>query len=116
MIACKGVAYSASLSGFRGGPIFPGMFIGAALGIAFSHLPGLPLIAGVGIGIGAMTCAMLGLPLVSVLLASLLLAADGVDADAAHHRRRRRVVHRLGAPRTGTRRRPRRRAPSLSGR
>jgi H+/Cl- antiporter ClcA len=79
LIACKGFAYSASLSGFRGGPVFPGMFIGAAVGIAMSHLPGLPMIAGVGIGIGAMTTAMLGLPLVSVLLASLLLAADGIE-------------------------------------
>ena len=78
LVLCKGAAYSASLSGFRGGPVFPGMFIGAALGIALSHLPGLPMIAGVGMGIGAMTVAMLGLPLVSVLLASLLLAADGV--------------------------------------
>lgn len=78
LLVCKGFAYSASLSGFRGGPIFPGMFLGAALGIAMSHLPGLPMIAGVGIGIGAMTTAMLGLPLVSVLLPSLLLAADGI--------------------------------------
>jgi len=78
LIVCKGLAYSASLSAFRGGPIFPGMFIGAALGIAFSHLPGLPLIAGVGIGIGAMTVSMLGLPLVAVLLPTLLLSADGI--------------------------------------
>jgi H+/Cl- antiporter ClcA len=78
LLACKGIAYGASLSSFRGGPIFPGIFVGATLGIAFSHLPGLPLIAGVGIGIGAMTCAMLGLPLASVLLASLLLSGDGV--------------------------------------
>jgi H+/Cl- antiporter ClcA len=78
LVLCKGAAYCLSLSGFRGGPVFPGMFIGAALGIALSHLPGLPMIAGVGMGIGAMTAAMLGLPLVSVLLASLLLAADGI--------------------------------------
>ena len=78
LVLCKGAAYGVSLSGFRGGPIFPGMFIGAALGIALSHLPGLPMIAGVGMGIGAMTVAMLGLPLVSVLLPSLLLASDGV--------------------------------------
>lgn len=78
LLVCKGFAYSVSLSGFRGGPVFPGMFLGAALGIAMSHLPGLPMIAGVGIGIGAMTTAMLGLPLVSVLLAALLLAADGI--------------------------------------
>ena len=78
LVLCKGAAYGVSLSGFRGGPIFPGMFVGAALGIALSHLPGLPMIAGVGMGIGAMTVAMLGLPLVSVLLPSLLLASDGV--------------------------------------
>jgi H+/Cl- antiporter ClcA len=79
LVLCKGLAYSASLSSFRGGPIFPGMFIGGALGILLSHLPGLPMIAGVGMGIGAVTVAMLGLPLVSVLLAALLLSADGLS-------------------------------------
>ena len=52
LIVCKGLAYSVSLSSFRGGPTFPGMFIGAAGGIALSHLPGLPMIAGVAMGIG----------------------------------------------------------------
>ncbi len=79
LLLCKGTAYSLSLSGFRGGPVFPGMFIGAALGIALSHLPGLPMIAGVGMGIGATSVAMLGLPLVSVLLPSLLLSSDSVS-------------------------------------
>ena len=78
LTVCKGAAYGLSLSSFRGGPVFPGMFIGAALGIALSHLPGLSMIAGVGMGIGAMTVAMLGLPMVSVLLASLLLSSDGL--------------------------------------
>ena len=55
LLACKGLAYGVSLSSFRGGPIFPAMFIGAAGGIALSHLPGLPLVAGVAMGIGAMT-------------------------------------------------------------
>jgi hypothetical protein len=54
------------------------MFLGAAGGIALSHLPGLPLIDGVAMGIGAMTTVMLRLPLTSVLLATLLLGADGV--------------------------------------
>jgi H+/Cl- antiporter ClcA len=75
---CKALAYGLSLSSFRGGPTFPGMFIGAAGGIALSHGPGLPMIAGVGMGIGAMTVAMLGLPLTSVLVASLFLEADAV--------------------------------------
>ena len=75
---CKSLAYGASLSAFRGGPTFPGMFIGAAGGMALSHLPGLPMIAGVGMGIGAMTVAMLGFPLTSVLIVAILLQADAV--------------------------------------
>jgi H+/Cl- antiporter ClcA len=78
LVVCKGLAYSVSLSGFRGGPIFPAMFIGAAGGIALSHLPGLPLVPGVAMGIGAMSVVMLSLPLTSVLLATLLLASDGL--------------------------------------
>jgi H+/Cl- antiporter ClcA len=78
LIVCKGLAYGISLSAFRGGPTFPGMFIGAVGGIALSHLPGLPMIAGVAMGIGAMTVVMLGLPLTSVLLTTLFLQADGL--------------------------------------
>ena len=78
LIVCKGLAYSISLSSFRGGPTFPGMFIGAAGGIALSHLPGLPMIAGAAIGIGAMTAGMLQLPITAVLLTTLFLGADGV--------------------------------------
>jgi H+/Cl- antiporter ClcA len=78
LLVCKGIAYTASLSSFRGGPIFPSMFIGAAGGIALSHAPGLPMVAGVAMGIGAMTAVMLGLPLTAVLLASVFMAADGL--------------------------------------
>ena len=78
LIACKGLAYSASLSSFRGGPIFPAMFLGAAGGMALSHLPGLPLVPAIAMGIGTMCTVMLRLPLTSVLLATLLLSADGL--------------------------------------
>jgi H+/Cl- antiporter ClcA len=78
LLACKGLAYGVSLSSFRGGPVFPAMFIGATGGIALSHLPGLPMVAGAAMGIGAMSAVMLKLPLSSVLLATLLLAADGL--------------------------------------
>jgi H+/Cl- antiporter ClcA len=78
LIACKGLAYGVSLSSFRGGPTFPAMFLGAAGGVALSHLPGLPLVDGVAMGIGAMSVVMLRLPLTSVLLATLLLASDGL--------------------------------------
>jgi H+/Cl- antiporter ClcA len=78
LLACKGLAYGASLSSFRGGPVFPAMFLGAVGGVALSHLPGLPLVDGVAIGISAMTAVMLRLPLTSVLLATLLLGSDGL--------------------------------------
>ena len=80
LLVCKGIAYGVSLAGFRGGPTFPGMFLGAVGGMALSHLPGLPMIVGVGMGIGAMTTVMLGgLPLTSVLLTLLFLQADSLD-------------------------------------
>jgi H+/Cl- antiporter ClcA len=55
------------------------MFLGAVGGVALSHLPGLPLVYGVAMGIGAMTVVMLRLPLTSVLLATLLLASDSLE-------------------------------------
>jgi H+/Cl- antiporter ClcA len=79
LLACKGIAYGVSLSSFRGGPTFPAMFLGAAGGVALSHLPGLPLVDGVAMAIGAMTAVMLRLPLTAVLLATLLLASDGLE-------------------------------------
>jgi H+/Cl- antiporter ClcA len=79
LLVCKGLAYGASLSGFRGGPTFPALFLGAAGGMALSHLPGLPLIYGVAMGIGAMCAVMLRLPMTSVLLATLLLSSDGLE-------------------------------------
>ncbi len=78
LVVFKSLAYGAALTSFRGGPVFPAMFIGAAGGMALSHLPGLPMIAGVAMGMGAMTVAMLGLPLLSLLLVVLLLQADGL--------------------------------------
>jgi hypothetical protein len=78
LLACKAVAYGVSLSSFRGGPVFPALFTGAAGGILLSHLPGLPMVAGMAMGIGAMSVTMLGLPLTSVLLATVLMFSDGL--------------------------------------
>ncbi len=78
LLVCKGLAYGVSLSAFRGGPIFPSMFIGAVGGTALSHAAGLPLTAGFAMGIGAMCVAVLGLPMTSVLLATLLLGRAGL--------------------------------------
>ncbi|HEY6379165.1 MAG TPA: chloride channel protein [Candidatus Dormibacteraeota bacterium] len=79
LVACKGLAYAGSLSSFRGGPTFPAMFLGAAGGLALSHLPGLPMISAAAMGIGAMSAVMLRLPMTSVLLATLLLLSDGLE-------------------------------------
>jgi hypothetical protein len=78
LVLCKALAYGISLGSFRGGPIFPALFVGAAGAIALSHLPGLPLVPAVAMGLGAMSVVMLGLPLSSVLLATLLLFSDGL--------------------------------------
>jgi H+/Cl- antiporter ClcA len=78
LLACKGLGYSLSMSSFRGGPVFPALFLGAAGGMALSHLPGLPLVPAVAMGIGSMSAVMLRLPLTSVLLATVLLFSDGV--------------------------------------
>jgi H+/Cl- antiporter ClcA len=76
---CKTFVYGLSLSAFRGGPVFPAMFIGAVLGIAAAGLPGMSLAPAIAMGIGAMCAAMLRLPLTSTLLATLLLGTDGVS-------------------------------------
>ena len=79
LVVGKSVAYTLSLAGFRGGPTFPAMFIGAAGGLALSHLPGLPPIAGAAMGIGAMAVAILRLPMTAVLLTAVFLQADSVE-------------------------------------
>ncbi|MGO9333344.1 MAG: chloride channel protein [Acidimicrobiales bacterium] len=78
LLICKGLAYAVSLSSFRGGPIFPSMFIGAAGGIALSHVGGLPMIAGAAMGVGAMIAGALKMPMTAVLLPSLLFLSDAV--------------------------------------
>jgi chloride channel protein, CIC family len=76
VIVCKGLAYAVSLSAFRGGPIFPSLFIGGAIGVVAADLPGMSLVPGLAIGIGAMCVSMLRLPFTSVLLATVLLSSD----------------------------------------
>jgi len=78
LIVCKGIGYGAALGGFRGGPTFPAMFLGAAGGTALAHLPGLQALSGAAIGMGAMTVGMLRLPMTSVLLATLFLGSTGL--------------------------------------
>src|SRR3954452_7277178 len=77
LVACKALAYAGALVAFRGGPTFPALFIGAAGGMLASHLPGLSLVAGVAMGLGAMTTGMLRLPFTALLVTTLVLGSDG---------------------------------------
>ena len=53
VIVFKGLAYMLSLGSFRGGPVFPALFLAAAGGIMASRLPGFTLTPAVAVGMGA---------------------------------------------------------------
>ncbi len=78
LLAFKGLAYAVSLAGFRGGPAFPAIFLGAAAGMMAAELPGFELTPAVAVGIGAAVAAVLRLPLSAVVLATLLTAHAGL--------------------------------------
>ena len=77
LIVFKGLAWSVSLAGFRGGPTFPGLLLGVAAGLLATHLPGLAMTPAVAVGMGAAVAAVLRLPLAAVVLATLLTAHTG---------------------------------------
>jgi H+/Cl- antiporter ClcA len=84
LIAAKALAYGVSLAcGFRGGPIFPAVF----LGIGLATLPVVwfdvsPTLA-VAIGAAAGMAAQSRLILASMLFAALLVGTQGLDATPA---------------------------------
>lgn len=79
LLLFKGLAWSVSLSSFRGGPTFPAILMGAVGGIAASHLPGLSLTPAVAVGMGVMVVSFLKLPLSAIIIASVLCASAGLD-------------------------------------
>ena len=81
LVAAKGLAYALSLgAGFRGGPVFPAIAIGVAVGmLAADVLPGLDTTPAVAAGIAAGTTAVLRVPFTAVLLVSLLMGASAFD-------------------------------------
>ena len=78
LIAFKGLAYAVSLGSFRGGPVFPAMFLGSAAGLMAAQLPGFEATPAVAVGIGAALAAVLRLPLSAVVLALLLTSKGGL--------------------------------------
>lgn len=84
LIVAKGLAYTISLSaGFRGGPIFPAIFLGVALAtlavIAFDMSPTVAVAIGAAAGMAAQS-RLLFAPLV---LATLLTGTGGLDTGPA---------------------------------
>jgi len=79
LILFKGLAYSVSLGGARGGPTFPAMFLGLVAGLLCGHLPGFSETPAVAALMGAATVSMLKLPLSSIIIA-LVVAQPGVAA------------------------------------
>jgi len=81
LLAFKGVAYGLSLGSFRGGPVFPAMFLGAAGGMMAAQLPGFELTPAVAVGVAAGVTAVLRLPLSGVVLGILLTIQAGPGAS-----------------------------------
>lgn len=108
LLLAKAIAYGLSLSSFRGGPVFPAMYLGAVLGVASSSLPGMSLVPGVAMGLGAMAVAMLDLPLTSVMLASLFVGFDALEVMPL-------VIVAVVVSYVASARLPRRAAPAAAG-
>jgi H+/Cl- antiporter ClcA len=81
VVVAKGLAYSLSLgAGFRGGPIFPAVTIGTALGVAAADLlPGLEATPAIATGIAASVAVVLRAPFSAALLATLLVGEAAAD-------------------------------------
>jgi chloride channel protein, CIC family len=80
LIVFKGIGYSLSAAGFRGGPTFPAMFLGAAAGLMASHLPGYELTPAVAVGMAVGVVAVLRLPLSAVVIGVLLTDRSGAGS------------------------------------
>ncbi|MEW2082432.1 chloride channel protein [Streptomyces sp. NPDC005283] len=75
VILCKGAAYAFCLGSLRGGPIFPALFLGGAIGVLLAPLPGLGVVPGLAAGMAATATSALRLPVSSVVLVVLLLGS-----------------------------------------
>jgi H+/Cl- antiporter ClcA len=84
LLLAKGAAYAVSLGcGFRGGPVFPAIFLGIALATLAVDWFGVSPTLAVAVGTAAGMAAMTRLVLTSMLFASLLVGLNGLDAVPA---------------------------------
>ena len=84
LLAAKALAYAVSLScGFRGGPIFPAVFLGVGIAtfpvIWFDMSPTLAVAVGAAAGLAAQTRLLL----TAILFGALLVGSQGVDTVSA---------------------------------
>lgn len=81
LILTKGLAYGLSLgAGFRGGPVFPAIAIGAAIGVlAADVLPGLDATPAFAAGIAAATAAALRVPFTAALFVTLIVGSSATE-------------------------------------
>ena len=81
LIVFKGIGYSLSLGSFRGGPTFPGLFLGAVAGLMAGQLPGYSITPGIAVGMAAATAAVLRLPLSAIVIAAVLTLGSGSGSE-----------------------------------
>jgi hypothetical protein len=78
LIACTGVGYALSLAAFRGGPVFPAIFLGVAVAELLAGLPGLGTTPAVAALMAAFAVSMLRLPVASLILVAILIGSAGI--------------------------------------
>jgi H+/Cl- antiporter ClcA len=84
LIAAKALAYGVSLGcGFRGGPVFPAIFLGVAVAMLAVVWADISPTLAVAVGAAAGMAAVTHLLLASVVLATLLVGTAGVDTVPA---------------------------------
>jgi H+/Cl- antiporter ClcA len=84
LFVAKGIAYAVSLGcGFRGGPVFPAIFLGIALATFTSVWFDVSPTLAVAVGTAAGTAAVTRLLVTSSLFAALLVGPQGTDAVPA---------------------------------
>ncbi|MFK0043584.1 chloride channel protein [Streptomyces sp. NPDC090741] len=72
---CTSGAYALCLGSLRGGPVFPSLFLGAAVGVLLAPLPGLGVVPAMAAGMAASTTSALRLPVSSIVLVVLVLGS-----------------------------------------
>lgn len=81
LLLFKGLAWSLSLGNFRGGPVFPALFLGAVGGLLAGHLPGLSETPAVAILMAAACVSILKLPLSCTIITLVLTSRAGLGVS-----------------------------------